>query len=146
MSDLYEDDIALWSERQGDLLRRLARGEQVNEQIDWENVAEEIETVGRNERHAVESHLIQAMVHALKALAWPQSNSVPHWQAEMRIARSDARRRFSPSMRQLIDMADLYNAALDRLPEEIDGLAPGPVPETCPFTLDELLAPVKRPR
>jgi hypothetical protein len=143
MSDLYEDDILLWSERQGDLLRRLGRGERVNDQIDWENVAEEIESVGRSERHAVESHLIQAMAHALKALAWPQSNAVSHWQAEMRAALSDARRRFSPSMQ--IDMADLYNTALDRVPQEIDGQPPQPLPETCPFTLDELLAPVKRP-
>jgi hypothetical protein len=145
MSDLYEEDILLWSERQGDLLRRLARGERVNDQIDWDNVAEEIESVGRSERHAVGSHLIQAMVHALKALAWPQLKAVSHWQAEMRAARSDARRRFSPSMRQLIDMADLYSTALDRLPQEIDAQPPQPLPETCPFTLDELLAPVQRP-
>jgi len=146
MSDLYEDDIALWSEQQGDLLRRLARGEKVNEQIDWENVAEEIESVGRNERHAVESHLIQAMAHALKARAWPQSNALSHWDAEMRAARGDARRHFSPSMRQLIDMPDIYNAALDRVPEEIDGQPPQPLSVVCPLSLDELLAPVKRPR
>jgi hypothetical protein len=145
MADLYEDDIALWSEQQGDLLRRLARGEKVNEQIDWENVAEEIETVGRNERRACESYLIQALVHELKVRAWPNSRAVPHWQSECRVARFDAQRAFSPSMRQLIRMSDLYATALDRMPEAIDDQPPGPVPETCPFTLDELLAPVKRP-
>ena len=34
MSDLYEADILLWSEQQAALLRRLAAGERVNEQID----------------------------------------------------------------------------------------------------------------
>jgi hypothetical protein len=31
MSDLYGDDILLWSERQAELLRRVAAGEPVNE-------------------------------------------------------------------------------------------------------------------
>ena len=31
MSDLYEDDILLWAERQAELLRRRAAGELVNE-------------------------------------------------------------------------------------------------------------------
>ncbi len=34
MSDHYEIDIALWSERQADALRRRASNE-----VDWENVA-----------------------------------------------------------------------------------------------------------
>src|SRR5690348_2998233 len=42
-SDLYGDDIRLWSERQGALLRRLAAGEAVSEQVDWPHVVEEIE-------------------------------------------------------------------------------------------------------
>jgi hypothetical protein len=33
-SDLYGEDILLWSERQGDLLRRLAAGESVSDQVD----------------------------------------------------------------------------------------------------------------
>jgi hypothetical protein len=38
MSDLYDDDIVLWSERQSDLLRRRAAGELVNEaELDWPN-------------------------------------------------------------------------------------------------------------
>jgi hypothetical protein len=45
----YDADILIWSQHQAALLRRLAAGEQVNEQIDWENVVEEIESVGRSE-------------------------------------------------------------------------------------------------
>ena len=50
MSDLYEADILAWSENQAALLRRLATGERVNNQIDWANVVEEIESVGRSRR------------------------------------------------------------------------------------------------
>ena len=53
--DLYETDILLWSERQAELLRRHAAGERINDAaIDWPNIAEEIEDVGRSERNSVE--------------------------------------------------------------------------------------------
>jgi uncharacterized protein DUF29 len=141
MSDLYDDDILLWSERQADLLRRHAAGERVNDaSIDWPNIAEEIEDVGRSERNSVESHLVQAMLHDLKAEAWPLARDVPHWRAEARGHRDDARRRFSPSMAQRIDVAKLYREALRRMPETIDDTPPLPVPTVCPVTLGELLA------
>jgi hypothetical protein len=141
MSDLYDTDILLWSERQADLLRRHAAGERVNDAaIDWPNIAEEIEDVGRSERNSVESHLVQALLHDLKAEAWPLSLAVPHWRAEARGHRDDARRRFSPAMAQRIDVAKLYREALHRMPESIDGVSPLPVPEACPVTLAELLA------
>jgi hypothetical protein len=58
MSDLYEDDFLLWSESQAALLRRLAAGERVNDRdLDWANLSEEIEALGRGELRAVESLL-----------------------------------------------------------------------------------------
>ncbi len=141
MSDLYETDILLWSEHQAALLRRRAAGELVNEaELDWPNIAEEIESVGSEQRHAVESLLLQALIHMLKAEAWPLSRDVPHWQAEARVFRAQARRRFVSSMRQRIDLEGIYADALRGLPETIDGQAPLPVPDVCPVTLDFLLS------
>jgi hypothetical protein len=141
MSDLYDDDILLWSEHQADLLRRRAAGELVNEaELDWPNIAEEIESVGNEQLHAVESFMVQALLHDLKATAWPLSRDVPHWRAEARRFRGDAASRFAPSMRQRIDMAKVYRRALRAMPETIDDQPPLPVPESCPATLDELLA------
>ena len=135
----YETDILTWSERQAALLRRVGAGEGVNDQVDWENVAEEGESVGREQLHAVESLLTQALAHMLKAEAWPLSTAVPGWQAEARLFRRQARRRFAPSMRQKIDLAELYDDALAALPDTIDGQGPLPVPAACPVTLDNLL-------
>jgi Domain of unknown function DUF29 len=123
MSDLHEDDILLWSEQQAKALRRRAANE-----IDWDNVAEEIEAVGRSERNAVESHLVQALLHDLKVEGCPLSRNVPHWRAEARGHRDDTRRHFTPSMAQRIDVAKLYSAARRRLPETIDEVAP---PRRC---------------
>jgi hypothetical protein len=51
MSD-YDLDFYAWTRRHGSLLRRLAAGERVNDaDLDWPNIAEEIETLGRSESH-----------------------------------------------------------------------------------------------
>jgi hypothetical protein len=65
---------------------------------------------------------------------------VPHWEAEARLFRAQARRRFVPSMRQRIDLAGLYKDAVRAMPAAIDGVAPLQVAAVCPVTLDGLLA------
>jgi hypothetical protein len=139
MSD-YDADILLWSEHQGALLRRIAVGEQVNvEEVDWENIAEEIESVGRSELRATEWLLLQALLELLRAEAWPDA-SAARWRTDAEQFRFQARRAFSPSMRQYIDLEELYRRALRWLPSEVDGKPPLALPEKCPMTLDELLA------
>lgn len=140
MSYLYEDDVLLWSERQADLLRRHASVARSNDAIDWLNVIEEIEDVGRSELRSCRSLLRQALRHMLKAEAWPLSRDAPNWRADAVDFRRQARDAFTPSMRQRIDVASLYADALAALPETMDGVAPLPVPAVCPVTLDELLA------
>jgi hypothetical protein len=141
MSDLYDTDILEWSERQADLLRRVAAADRANDGApDWPNIIEEIESVGRSQLSAVRSLLTQALVHMLKVQAWPQSAAVPGWRSEVMRFRLDAADAFAPSMRQHIDVAKLYARALRIIPETIDGLPPLPVPQTCAVTLDELLA------
>src|SRR5690242_16474426 len=108
MGELYDDDILLWSEHQADLLRRLAAGEPVNERPDWVNIIEEVESVGREQLHAVESLLLQALVHMLKAQAWPDARDVDNWRADARGFLAQARRRYAPSMRQNLDLAGVY--------------------------------------
>jgi hypothetical protein len=87
----------------------------------------------------VESQIVNALVHILKAQAWPQSDAVPHWLSEARNFRSQARRRYVPSMRQRIKLAELYADALKIMPTSIDNVPPLPVPTECPMTLGELL-------
>ena len=49
------------------LLRRLAAGERVNDQVDWQNVIEEVESVGSAQLHGVESLLVQPIAYRVKA-------------------------------------------------------------------------------
>ena len=67
MGELYDEDIVLWSERQGELLRRRAAGELVNDaELDWPNIAEEIESVGRAEQDQLTNRLAILLAHMLK--------------------------------------------------------------------------------
>jgi hypothetical protein len=133
--DLYERDVLAWSEHQADLLRRLGRGERVNN-VDWAHVAEEIEDVGLSELHSLESFLNLIMVHVLKIHAWPESQACGHWRGEIAAFRGNAKRRFSPSMRQRIDIGALYAEAIEQLMETDPTLR---LPSENPFTLDHLL-------
>ncbi|HEY2616197.1 MAG TPA: DUF29 domain-containing protein [Acetobacteraceae bacterium] len=137
----YETDILVWSEHQAALLRRLAAGERVDDQIDWENVIEEVESVGAEQLHAVVSLLRQALIHRLKAEAWPLSRDAPNWRADAIRFRADAVDRYAPSMRQRIVIDRIYRQALHALPDTMDGVPPLPIQTSIPM-LDELLAEV----
>jgi hypothetical protein len=137
--DLYDRDILSWSEYQADLLRRLARGERVND-IDWSHIVEEIVDVGISELNAVRSYLRLMMVHLLKVHGWPHSPSADHWRSEVVSFQKDAAQRFVPSMRQRIDLARLYADAAEQLESvAYDGVIPHLFPTDCPFSLDALL-------
>ncbi|HUN40059.1 MAG TPA: DUF29 family protein [Acetobacteraceae bacterium] len=86
MDDRYDGDILTWSERQAGLLRHCAANS-----VEWESLADE--DVGRSQfqLRAVRSRLAQALLHELKAQAWPQPGDRAHWRAEARGQRDDDR-------------------------------------------------------
>jgi hypothetical protein len=136
---LYETDVLAWSRHQADLLRRIARGKRVND-VDWAHVAEEIEGVGLSELHSVESFLNLIMVQLLKLQAWPDDPASDHWHSEIVAFQNNARRRFTPSMRQRIDLDALYADAVKQLRAgDRRNSVPRPWPDANPFPLDQLL-------
>lgn len=141
---LYDDDIVTWAEEQAAALRALgARGELSNA-LDWENVAEEIESVGRSEIGAVESALSQALIHILKYVSAPVAQSSKSWRVEVITFQSSASRNYRRSMRQRIDWDRLWRDSVKLADASLrifgDRLVSG-LPETMPFTPEELVAP-----
>ena len=68
MSDtnpLYDTDFLAWSREQAEALRAAARGG-TNQPIDWENVAEEIESLGISQSSALSSQIRRIIRHFLK--------------------------------------------------------------------------------
>jgi hypothetical protein len=137
--DLYDRDALAWSERQAALLRRVARGERVND-VDWDHVVEEIEDVGLSQLNAVQSYLRQMLAHLLKLHGWPDSDACEHWRNEVATFQVDAIARYAPSMRQRIDLPRAYELAQRQIAPMRRGNHAGlPAPAMCPVTLDQLL-------
>lgn len=145
MSDqsLYDEDILLWSEQQADVIRRLGRTRRdIPNELDIENVAEEIESVGRSELAAVESGIRLIFLHLTKLFAEVDSNAARHWRGEIVGFHSAMTGRYAPSMRQRIYLDEIWRSARHQLMLAYEGdqksLVAG-LPANCPFDLDDLL-------
>jgi hypothetical protein len=99
--------------------------------------------VGLSELNGVKSLLLQGLAHLMKAAAWPESRAASHWLAEAVTFLGQAGDRFAPSMRQRISLDDIHRRALKsvRLLRVEDAPPAAPLPDTCPFSLDDLLDP-----
>jgi Domain of unknown function DUF29 len=86
MGNLYDQDLVLWSEEQGRALRAAA-GAGWNAPIDWENVAEEIESLGKSERRALASRIAVVIEHLLKLQASPAAEPARGWRDTIRRTR-----------------------------------------------------------
>jgi hypothetical protein len=133
MSD-YDTDVAAWAVQQADALRRRAANE-----IDWDNVAEEIEDVAGRHRDRIYGTLQTALVHLLKWQFQPyqRSNS---WRASVVKARERIAklRRDIPTLASYPgeQLADAYVSGR-RIAEAETGLVG--LPETCPWTIEQVL-------
>jgi Domain of unknown function DUF29 len=142
MSDLYEEDVVLWSERQGELLRRRAAGELVNDaELDWPNIAEEIQSMGRAEQDQLTNRLAILLAHLLKWRFQPdrRSNS---WRLTILEQRRRSGRIVSrnPSLRPRLDaiLVEAYGDAVLIAERETD--LPGETfPSICPWTSEEAM-------
>ena len=138
--DLYERDILAWSERQAELLRRAANGERVND-VDWPHIVEEIADVGGSELNSVRSYLRQAMIHLIKIHLSPDDLARAHWHVELDAFFDDAANRYTPSMRQRIDVNSIWVRARKTMVRYFSPEPPArALPEHCPWSLDDLLA------
>ncbi|GLK79976.1 DUF29 domain-containing protein [Methylopila turkensis] len=151
MSDVadYDADILLWSERQAALLRDLkTRARGLPNELDLENVAEEIESVGRSEFDTVRSHLRNILRHLVKIAADGDADPVVHWLGEIRTFQSDMIDRLAPSMRGRIDMDAVWRRAVKEA--RADFADRGQIlplfPETCPVTFESVASEDFDPR
>jgi hypothetical protein len=64
-TELYEEDFLLWTQEQAKLLRDAAE-RRLNFPLDWENLAEEIESLGKSQRSELRNRLRTIIQHLLK--------------------------------------------------------------------------------
>ena len=137
-------DFFAWSQDQARLLRRLpGLCPDLPQALDLANVAEEIEDLGRAELAAVESHIRNILIHLIKACSDPTSRAIPHWRTEATIFHAELVPRYTPSMRQRVDLQQSWRLALRVARESLreHGRDIGAdMPADCPFRLDALVA------
>ena len=95
----YEEDLYLWSQQQSEALRQAAaRG--TNLPIDWEHVAEEIESLGKRDRWAIVSRLETIIAYLLKLEHSTQTDPRRGWIVTVERDRAGVRRLLddSPSL------------------------------------------------
>jgi len=133
---LYEQDYLKWIETTVEKLRT-----QDFSNLDWENLIEEIESMGRSERKRFKSNLIVVLIHLLK---WQFQRDLRSgsWAGSI----VEHRRRIeddledSPSLKPYLEevLDKCYLAAVKQASAET-GLALTVFPQLCPYTSTEVL-------
>jgi hypothetical protein len=134
----YDTDFYAWTQAQAALLRAHQW-----DALDVEHLAEEIDDLGKSQRHAVTSHLRVLLTHLLKweyqPQRWSESwlSSMGHTQVEIE-SYLDDNRSLRPEVPAFI--AHAYPQAR-RLAARETGLSPGTFPGACPWHVEQLLGP-----
>ena len=96
--DLYRADFYAWSQGQAAELRRL-RSERINTRLDLDNLAEEVESLGRSDLRRVKSQLRRVMEQLLKLHYTSASEPREGWLESILEARQDIDDYLTPAMR-----------------------------------------------
>jgi hypothetical protein len=145
-ADTYDGDFFAWTQAQAASLRRCA-ADRVNLDLDFENLAEEVEGLGKSDRRALLSHAARTVEHLLKLMHSPAREPRAGWEESVARHRRDARL-------ILADSPSLHRAFADAFVEVYrdarraavhgparDGIAPEALPADPPFTPEQVLDP-----
>ena len=139
-AELYERDYYTWTQEQARALR-----ERRIEELDWTNVAEEIEDLGKREKRALRSQLVRLLGHLLKfafarEVMW--SNNSRGWELSIRGARREASMYLdeNPGLRPHVEQ--IFRSAYESARLEVLKalrLPDSAIPETAPWNLDQII-------
>jgi Domain of unknown function DUF29 len=136
MTKLYDRDFSLWIDTTVEQLKHKNL-----DNIDWENLIEEIESLGKSEKNALKSNLRILLMHLLK---WEyqqdrRSNSWSYTITEHNI-RIDNAFQDSPSLKSYF--ADIFDNCYQdarKLAAKETGLDINIFPVSCPFSQEDVL-------
>ena len=135
LQKLYKIDDYLWIEETVKLLK-----EKKFDELDLENLIEELEDLGSEKRHKVESLLKQIIRHLLLLEYWHREyeQNYRHWQSEVFNFRDQLNDRMTTNFYHYLEenLAKIYQKARKYVQVK-SGL--DTFPEDCPYTLQQLL-------
>ena len=138
LPSLYEQDYVAW------LDLTLTQLKQQNlSSLDWKNLIEEIESLGREQRHKVESYLLRLLINLLLYQYWETERiwSGKGWEKEID--------NFRLELDLLLESQVLHNHFLSILEKDYakarklatkkSNLSSVTFPESCPYSLEQIL-------
>lgn len=140
-SELYQKDYNLWIERTIKLIQ-----EKNFNQVDWENVVEELESLGKSDKRELRNRLVVLLEHLLKLAYWEaeRDNNQRGWRATIREQRRQIQVLLedSPSLKSFLTniFSQCYASAREETIEKT-GLASSVFPQESPFTVEDSLNP-----
>lgn len=134
---LYESDFYRWTETMAAHIR-----ERNVEALDWENLTEEIEDLGRSVKREIRRRLIVLIAHLLKWRYQPELRDGSTWKATIREQRREIADLLeeSPSLRPKIQpmWGKVHRRAVEDAADEM-GSDERLLPISCAYTLDQVL-------
>ena len=137
MSNLYDDDVVTWAEQQASLLRAGRWSE-----LDIDNIAEEIEDVGKSEKRELQSRLALLIAHLLK-WAYQPGRRGHSWVYTIREQRDAIQQDIikCPGLKPLLTdaawMRQTYRYAKVKVYEDTHDLI---LPDDLAWTIDQILS------
>lgn len=136
LKKLYEIDDYLWIQETIKLLKE----KQFNE-LDLENLIEELDDLGNEKKHKVESLLEQIIRHLLLLQYWENEyeRNSQHWEAEIVAFRTQLRKMLTKNLSNYLEsqLVIIYQDAL-RYTQKKSRLTN--LPLECPYTFNQLLS------
>ncbi len=138
LKKLYDEDFVLWLDKTTEQIRQ----GNLN-QLDWEHLLEELESLGNEQRRKVESYLLRLMIHLLLYQYWltERDGCGKRWEKEID--------NFRIELDSLFESKTLYNYGLDKIDfiyrkarEKViqkSKLSSDVFPKICPFSMKQLL-------
>lgn len=136
LQDLYEKDDHLWLEKTIELLK-----EKRFNDLDLDNLIEELESLGRRDKSAVQSLAEQIIRHLLLLQYWQKESdrNSSHWRSEIVSFRNQIEADLTTNLTNFLEqeLFKIYKSAL-RYTQEKTKYSVN-FPETCPYSIEQIL-------
>jgi len=136
MTPEYKADFYTWAKHNAQLLRS---GQA--DQADWENIAEELDSMGNSERRSLKSHLRNLLMHLLKWQHQPQRRG-KSWRQTISNSRMEVADILKDSPGLKPQFAELITEAYSearRVAGQETGVSVSSFPALCPYSITEIM-------
>ena len=136
MHPKYEEDVYGWATHTAELLRMKKMSE-----VDFDNIIEEIEALGRSEKHELINRLALVIMHLLKCQYQPEKRT-RSWDLTIEEQREQSQLclEISPSLKSQLDevLRKAYKIGKIKALKETE-LDKSIFPQQCPYTFEEIM-------